>query len=156
MNKSPPPPVKYYETGDEYDPHFEFAQFLKEAKTHACQQKSLHASEKEQLNGTRKPNKSWKSSIFPWLKSNKKSSHKKVIEEDPPPLSESSPKTRPGYVSVPMNRISAERPKRPTSGPLLSTLFKTREEEFWMPYISLGKFNHSRGVNPYGPIYMVT
>ncbi|KAJ9568460.1 hypothetical protein OSB04_004426 [Centaurea solstitialis] len=149
MSKSP---HKY-----EYDPHLEFAQFLKEAKTHACQQESLHVTGKDQLSGaTKLNNKSWKSSIFSWLKANKKkSSHKKVIQEEPPPPSKSSPKIRPSYVSGPINRISADRPKRPTSGPLISTLFKTKEE-FQRPYISLGKINNSRDVNPYGPIYMVT
>ncbi|KAI3759812.1 hypothetical protein L6452_07889 [Arctium lappa] len=151
MNNSPPPHAY------EYDPHLEFAQFLKEAKTHACHPKSLHATGKDQLSGPTKSNKSWKSSLFSWLKPDKKST-KSIIEEEQPPPSKSNPETRRGYVSGPINRIITERPKRPTSGHLVSTLFKTRVrgEEFQMSYVSLAKSSNPQDVKPYGPVYMVT
>ncbi|PWA86186.1 hypothetical protein CTI12_AA141320 [Artemisia annua] len=166
MDKAPVYPNS--ESGDEYDPQLDFAQFLKEAKTHALCHKfpasPLHASEedeKEDFDGRRKPKKSWKSSIFPWLKKHSKA--RIIVEEQPAALTRtySKSKTRQGYVSGPINGIkscTAERPKRPTSGPL-SGFFNHRkkmDDQFQMPYISLGQINSPRDIQSYGPVYLVT
>lgn len=148
-------------------------QFLKEAKIHTDQHKflasSLHASEeteKEEFGGRIKiKKKSWKISIFSWLKADKKNNKTNIVQEQPPALKTSftKSKTRPrGYVSGPINGIkgcTAQRPKRPTSGPL-SGLFNqrktTEEDEFQTPYISLGHCNSTKELRSFGPVYMVT
>ncbi|PWA84842.1 hypothetical protein CTI12_AA155540 [Artemisia annua] len=166
MDKAPVYPNS--ESGDEYDPQLDFAQFLKEAKTHALCHNKFPASplaskeaEKEEFSGRRKPKKSWKSSIFPWLKKHSKA--RIIVEEQPEAvtMTYSKSKTRQDYVSGPINGIKvfkAERPKRPTSGPL-SGFFNHRkkmDDQFQMPYISLGQINSPRDIQSYGPVYLVT
>ncbi|KAI3521295.1 hypothetical protein L1887_10757 [Cichorium endivia] len=132
----------------EFDPELDFAQFLKEAKTHVSEE-----ARKERT----KAKRSWKSSIFSWMKSNKKDE-----QQQQPTVKTAYRKstTRQGYVSGPINRVkgcNSEKPNRPRSGPL-SGLFNHRKkmEEFQMPYISLGQLTSSPNISNYGPVYLVT
>ncbi|KAL7603677.1 hypothetical protein Lser_V15G17782 [Lactuca serriola] len=140
---------------NEFDPELDFAQFLEEAKTHASEEEEGRKDSKEKT----KAKRSWKASIFSWMKANKKEEQQQqqlTIKTE-----YRKPTRRQGYVSGPINGVKGcktQRLKRQSSGPL-SGLFhqRTKMEEFQMPYTSLGKLNKSpENLSNYGPVYLVT
>nr|XP_027125274.1 uncharacterized protein LOC113741832 isoform X2 [Coffea arabica] len=89
--------------GYEFDPHADFAQFLEEARKRTCDEGSFKVAppdteetRKTESNGEKRNKKSWKSSLFSWLKSDKKSDN--LVE---PLHGSAAPKLRRGIVSGP-------------------------------------------------------
>lgn len=107
-------------------------------------------------------NKSWKSCVISWWKSNKKSKH--LEEPTNNNICESNSKVygkRKGQVSGPIYNCgegpeSDVKYRRLTSGPLTSLFKSTHTEKSEIPYVSLHQQNFSRATYNYGPLYMVT
>lgn len=132
-----------------------FDQFLEEAKTHASEEEGRKDSKEKT-----KAKRSWKASIFSWMKANKKEEQQQQ-QQLTIKTEYRKPTRRQGYVSGPINGVKGcktQRLRRQSSGPL-SGLFhqRTKMEEFQMPYTSLGKLNKSpENLSNYGPVYLVT
>lgn len=166
MNKFPIYPK--YEAGDccggyEFDPHTDFTDFLTEARKHVSEGKfgaTPARSVELRNNNSEKKNckKSWKSSLFSWLKTDKKKNQ--GIRETSKGSTINKPKR--GFVSGPMPRISgpvaiAGKPNKPLSGPLTSLFGPMNRVDSETPYLCLKKVKDSTpGVQSYGPVYMVT
>ncbi|CAI9280854.1 unnamed protein product [Lactuca saligna] len=136
---------------NEFDPELDFAQFLEEAKTNALEEGRKDSKEKT------KAKRSWKASIFSWMKANKKEEQQQLTIK----TEYRNPTRRQGYVSGPINGVKScktQRLKRQSSGPLSGLFYqRTKMEEFEMPYTSLGKLNKSpENLSNYGPVYLVT
>lgn len=147
--------------GYEFDPHADFAQFLQEARKRTCDEGNFKAAprhseetRKTQSNGEKRNKKSWKSSLFSWLKSDKKS--KNLVE---PLHGSATPKLSRGIVSGPTHGSAGglipARPRKPISGPLTS-LFNPAKKEDEIPYISLSHLTNPHEAQSYGPVYLVT
>ncbi|PKI37936.1 uncharacterized protein LOC116201190 [Punica granatum] len=159
-----------YETGDygaiDFDPEVDFAQFLNEARQHKNVSDVVGSSLNVEHGGRRRSGdekkegkKSWKSSLFSWLKSDKKSKHR----VEPATITSScKPKPRKGHTSGPIYgstvRGSEVVHHRPTSGPLSGFFSKTKRSENKTPYLTLGQLDrpNGNGASPYGPVYLVT
>ncbi|KAI3463187.1 hypothetical protein Pfo_019850 [Paulownia fortunei] len=162
MNKSPIRPR--YESADycsnEFDYQEDFTQFLEEARKNACKWTSntahLQAAGKEQLDGGKKNRKSWKNSLFSWLKTDRKGKSTKQ-----PMNGTAISKPRRGHVSGPVQGtgggITTGRTQRASSGPLTGLFSSTRRvEEYEVPYMCLGQLNDTQKLHSYGPVYLVT
>ncbi|KAL3511555.1 hypothetical protein ACH5RR_024272 [Cinchona calisaya] len=149
--------------GFEFDPQADFKQFLEEARKHSCERnlkaEPRHIEETRkahQSNGEKKKRKLWKSSLFSWFKTDKKS--KNLVE----PLHGSTiPQLRRGIVSGPILQGSAGglitgRPRKPTSGPLMSLFNPPKGKEDEIPYMCLSHLNTHDSHQSYGPVYSVT
>ncbi|CAK9144690.1 unnamed protein product [Ilex paraguariensis] len=166
MKKSPIYPN--YDSGDyygcEFDLQVDFTEFLEEARKHTSEGNFDVAPPypeeegKKQLVevGERKNKKSWKSSLFSWLKPDKKS--KPIVEPSNTTPYISKPKR--GYVSGPIHGNGGGgaigRPRRPTSGPIMSLFNPTKKVENEIPYMCLDQLNNPHGFQSYGPVYLVT
>lgn len=141
-------------------------QFLKEARNHDYKgnvevesSNSNKAGNAKQSSGGLKNKKSWKRSLFSWLKAEKKS-NKPNMESSNSSYTIPKPPQR-GYVSGPIHGGGggiSSRPRRPNSGPLTG-LFNSakRTEEEQIPYVCLDKLNNNPpGFDCYGPVYLVT
>lgn len=162
----------YYTCSHEFDPQADFCQFLKEAKSHAYDEESFqgvtpHVGEtrKADLQGERKKKKSWKNSLFSWLKMDRK--NKNMVE----PLDVSATnytkfRRGGGILSGPIlhgnavsNISNSSRSRKPTSGPLpgLFNPSKREEADEIVPYMCLNQQqqldNHPHS---FGPVYLVT
>lgn len=145
-----------------FDPRADFAQFLEEARRRTCDDEGnfkdappgTEETRKTESNGKKRNKKSWKSSLFSWLKSDKKCEN--LVE----PLHGSvTPKLRRGIVSGPIHGSAAglvpARPRNPTSGPLTS-LFNLADKEDEVPYMCLSHLTNPHEAQSYGPVYLVT
>ncbi|XP_059302974.1 uncharacterized protein LOC132055264 [Lycium ferocissimum] len=168
MNKFPIYPK--YEAGDycgyEFDPQTDFADFLSEARNHASEWKcsatpprSIELGKNNFEKEVKKTSKkTWKSSLFSWLKSDKK----KNQQSREPSKGSTINKPKRGCVSGPMPGISgpgsiAVRPNKPLSGPLTSLFSPMNKVDNEIPYLCLQKVKDStHGVQSYGPVYLVT
>ncbi|XP_016468137.1 uncharacterized protein LOC107790697 [Nicotiana tabacum] len=170
MNKFPIYPR--YEAGDyceyEFDPQSDFTDFLTEARNHESEGKKTGVTPPRPVE-SRKNNfekdvkktckKSWKSSLFSWLKS---SDNKKNQRNREASKGSTINKPKRGCVSGPMPGYSgpgaiAVRPKKPTSGPLTSLFSPMNRVDNEVPYFCLQKFKDSSpDVRSHGPIYLVT
>ncbi|MCD7454668.1 hypothetical protein HAX54_025562 [Datura stramonium] len=169
MNKFPIYPN--YEGGNycgyEFDPQTDFTDFLTEARKHVSEGKfgatpprSVELRNKKFENNVKKTcKKSWKSSLFSWLKTDKKKKNQGSRE-----TSKGSTINKPkrGCVSGPMPGISgpdaiAGRPNKPLSGPLTSLFSPMNRVDNEIPYLCLNKVkDRTPGVQSYGPVYLVT
>ncbi|KAJ8553200.1 hypothetical protein K7X08_023878 [Anisodus acutangulus] len=168
MNKFPIYPK--YEAGDycgyEFDPHTDFTDFLSEARNHASEEKfgatpqrSVELGKNNYEKDVKKTSKkSWKSSLFSWLKSDSKKNQR----GREPSKGSNINKPKRGCVSGPMPGINgpgaiAGRPNKPLSGPLTSLFSPMNRVDNEVPYLCLQKVKDSTlGVQSYGPIYLVT
>ncbi|KAL4584498.1 hypothetical protein LXL04_009101 [Taraxacum kok-saghyz] len=148
---------------EECDLELDFAQFLKEAKTHASEKSMSMASSVHVSEEHRKPKKSWKTSMFSWMKANKKDEQQEQKQKTKIKTAYTKATRRQGFSSGPINGVkgcySTERgrPKRPSSGPLSGLFYHRKKvEDFQMPYVSLGQLNSPRNLSNYGPVYLVT
>lgn len=142
-----------------------FDQFLKEAKTHSTEANfdaaTPHSSEeagKKQFGGGQKSKKSWRKSLFSWLKTEKKCKPMPIPEEEPSNKPYNISKPRRSYLSGPINGSGSykiDRPRRPNSGPLM-VFNSTKRMEDKMPYVCLDQLNSPRVVQSYGPVYLVS
>ncbi|KAI3455683.1 hypothetical protein Pfo_012346 [Paulownia fortunei] len=162
MNKSAV--LSRYETADycgyEFDYQADFTQFLEEARKSACHgtlnTAHLEAAGRKQLDWEKKNRKSWKNSLFSWLKTDKKGKSTKK-----PTNGTTVSKPRRGHVSGPVQGtvggITTGRAQRPVSGPLTGLFTSTRRAgEYKVPYMCLGEFNNPQKLHSYGPVYSVT
>ncbi|KAJ0075864.1 hypothetical protein Patl1_33867 [Pistacia atlantica] len=151
-----------YETSDygvhEFDPQIDFSQFLEEAKQHAREMKFKASStcfeetRKGKIGEEKKIKKSWKNSLFRWLKVEKKS---KPCTE--PANTSHISKPRKGHVSGPIYGSGrGDDMRRPTSGPITSFFKPIKRVENEIPYMCLDQLNDSHHVKSYGPVYLVT
>lgn len=137
-----------------------FFQFLKEAKSHTLEESFKgvppHVGEtrKADTQGVeRKKRKSWKSSLFSWLKMDRK--NKTMVEVEP--TTYTKVRRGAGIFSGPIihsNGVSIRsRSRKPTSGPLPSLFNPSMADEI-VPYMCLNQ----QFVNPhsFGPVYLVT
>ncbi|CAI9753694.1 unnamed protein product [Fraxinus pennsylvanica] len=158
------PTYKKYDSADYFDYEFDcqadFKQFLDEAK--ACQgnfktEPLEKVGIKGQLQGEKKNRKSWKNSLFSWLKTDKK--NKSVMQQSPRNGTVGS-EPRHGPFSGPVRGSGGgsitSRPQNPTSGPIASLFLSSKRVEDEVPYVSLGQLNISHAVQSYGPVYLVT
>ncbi|CAN4089225.1 unnamed protein product [Withania somnifera] len=168
MNKFPIYPK--YEAGDycgyDIDPHTDFTDFLTEARKYVSEGKfgstpprSVELRNNNFENNVKKTcKKSWKSSLFSWLKSDKK--RNQGIRETSKASTIIKPKR--GCVSGPMQGISgpgatAGKPNKPLSGPLTSLFSPMNRLDNEMPYLCLKKVKDGTpDVQSYGPVYLVT
>lgn len=148
--------------------NFIFFQFLKEAKSHALEDNFKgvppHVGEtrKADTQGMdRKKRKSWKSSLFSWLKMDRKN---KTMVEVESTTNNTKVRRGGGMFSGPIIHsngvsisISSSRSRKPTSGPLPSLFNPSMRDEGneIVPYMCL---NQQQLVNPhsFGPVYLVT
>lgn len=145
---------------------FFLSQFLKEAKSRALEDNFKgvppHAGEtrKADTQGMdRKKRKSWKSSLFSWLKMDRKN---KTMVEVEPTTNNTKVRRGGGMFSGPImhsNGVSissSSRSRKPTSGPLPSLFNPSMRDEGneIVPYMCLNQ----QLVNPhsFGPVYLVT
>lgn len=136
-------------------------QFLEEARKNAnhvvTSGTNFEENRKKQLDHGKKSRKSLKSSLFSWLKTDKKcKSTKEPRTKDANLVS----KTRRGHVSGPVDATtdgSVSRARRAASGPLFGFRNSTRRpEEYEVPYMCLDQLNNHQKLQSYGPIYLVT
>ncbi|KAM7471919.1 hypothetical protein LguiA_010102 [Lonicera macranthoides] len=148
----------------EFDPQVDFAQFVKEARTQACNLNFeeappyAHEAGKKQMDEGQKHKKSWRRSLFSWLKAADKKSRPTVERSN---SSYNLPNPKRGYVSGPIHANGGGvigGPKRPTSGPLTGLFNSTMkmDDKNNIPYLCLNRLNNPHSVQSYGPIYMVT
>ncbi|KAH6773325.1 hypothetical protein C2S52_003798 [Perilla frutescens var. hirtella] len=141
----------------EFDYQADFTQFLEEARKNAYKVNSDAITiEEKQLNWEKKKRKSWKSTLFSWLKNDKKSFFLKQPSNSTPLTS----KVRRGHVSGPIEGpiggTSTGRAQRAGSGPLTGLFGSTgRSEKCEVPYMCLGQLNKHK-IQSYGPVYLVT
>lgn len=160
MNKFPIYPK--YEPGDycgyEFDPQTHFTDFLSEARKHVSEgtfsaTPSRPVELKNNFENDVKKNckKSWKSSLFSWLKTDKKKNQGSRDTVNKP---------KRGCVSGPMPGISgpgAGRPNKPLSGPLTNLFSPMNRVDNEIPYLCLKKVKDTTlDVQSYGPVYLVT
>ncbi|PHU24765.1 hypothetical protein BC332_09872 [Capsicum chinense] len=170
MNKFPIYPK--YEAGDycgyEFDPQTDFKDFLSEARKRVSEGKfgatptcSVELRNNNFENNVKKTcKKSWRSSLFSWLKTDKKKKKNQGIRE----TSKGSTinKLKRGCVSGPMPGISgpgtiAGKPNKPLSGPLTSMFSSMNRGDNEIPYLCLKKVtDNATDVQSYGPVYLVT
>ncbi|KAK4395017.1 hypothetical protein Sango_1656000 [Sesamum angolense] len=136
--------------------------FLEEARKNAClgnlHTAQLEAAGKKQLDSEKKNRKSWKSSLFFWLKTDKKRFLTKQSMKG-----STVPKPRRQHFSGPVQGqgavggIMTAGSQRTASGPLISLFSSTkRAEEYEVPYMCLGhQLNNPQKLHSYGPIYLV-
>ncbi|CAA0829496.1 Unknown protein [Striga hermonthica] len=140
----------------DFDYQADFTQFLEEAKRSTFQKAPTtpQVSEK-QLNPAKKNRKSWKKSLFYWLKIDKK-------DKKPGPNIEKAFKPKNGHVSGPVHpttgKNTTSRARRPASGPITSIFSPTKgaDEYDRVPYVCLGQISDPHKVQSYGPVYLVT
>ncbi|KAF6139908.1 hypothetical protein GIB67_009755 [Kingdonia uniflora] len=159
MKKSPIFPkseIGDYNGHDGFDSQLNFSKFLEETKNHASQIKSQAPSPYQTkavnkgLGEERKKKKSWKYSLFSWMKVKKKS--KSAMESSSPCISN----PRRGSVSGPIYGSGRKGlVARPISGPLSSLFTPVRKGEAEVPYMCLDQINYPIG-QTYGPVYLVT
>lgn len=146
--------------------NFIFFQFLKEAKGHALEDNfkgvppHLGETRKADTQGMdRKKRKSWKSSLFSWLKMDRKNRTMVEVEST---TNNTKVRRGGGMFSGPIIHsngvsISSSRSRKPTSGPLPSLFNPSMRDEGneIVPYMCL---NQQQLVNPhsFGPVYLVT
>ncbi|KAL2457379.1 uncharacterized protein Fot_30480 [Forsythia ovata] len=158
------PIYKKYDSADYFDYEFDcqadFKQFLEEAKKNASQgnlktEPLEKVGIKGQSHGEKKNRKSWKNSLFSWLKTDKK--NKSVVQPPTNGIVGSEPRrgTFSGPVHGSVGGITG-RPRKPTSGPITGLFSSSKRVEDEVPYVSLGQLNNSHGVQSYGPVYLVT
>ncbi|CAA3003443.1 uncharacterized protein LOC111402679 [Olea europaea var. sylvestris] len=158
------PMYKKYDSADYFDYEFDcqanFKQFLDEAK--ACQgnfkiEPPEKVGIKGQLQGEKKNRKSWKNSLFFWLKTDKK--NKSVVQQSPRNGTIGSELSR-GPFSGPVRGSGGgsitDRPRKPTSGPITRLLLSSKRVKDEVPYVSLGQLKNSQDDQSYGPVYLVT
>lgn len=141
----------------------DFDQFLEEARQHAREVKfqapSTFSEEtgKKKLGEDKKTKKSWKKSLFSWLKMEKNSKHPSM---QPAANTSHISKPRKGHVSGPISGSSSRgdgmRQRRPTSGPIAYFFSPSRKVENEIPYMCLDQLNNPHHVKSYGPVYLVT
>lgn len=141
----------------------DFDQFLEEARQHAREVKfqapSTFSEEtgKKKLGEDKKTKKSWKKSLFSWLKMEKNSKHPSM---GPAANTSHISKPRKGHVSGPISGSSSGgdgmRQRRPTSGPIAYFFSPSRKVENEIPYMCLDQLNNPHHVKSYGPVYLVT
>ncbi|KGN58479.1 uncharacterized protein LOC101209455 [Cucumis sativus] len=145
---------------DDFDIGLNFSKFLEEAKHHATQQHFKAASieeetERKWLAQEKKNKKSWKNTLFSWLKSDKKSKSLPKPEKNP-----HTPNKRRVYVSGPIYSeamtIDGRPRRRPMSGPIASLFNPTMRTETEIPYMCLHQLSAPNTNQNYGPIYLVT
>eukprot|EP00262_Sarcandra_glabra_P014576 TRINITY_DN428_c0_g1_i1.p1 TRINITY_DN428_c0_g1~~TRINITY_DN428_c0_g1_i1.p1 ORF type:complete len:134 (-),score=12.80 TRINITY_DN428_c0_g1_i1:269-670(-) len=110
----------------------------------------------------KKSKKSWKSSLFSWLKFEKKiKPHSEVFthKESSSGFKLSIPKR--GAVSGPIygsieGTSTVYRSKRLASGPLTGLFTPTRKRETEVPYMCLYQLNQPPNVRSFGPMYLVS
>ncbi|GKU92747.1 hypothetical protein SLEP1_g6435 [Rubroshorea leprosula] len=157
MMKSPMHPS--IETSDcsgyEFDPGVNFSEFLKEARQYATEVKPQESCGNSEVKGEERRKKSWRSSLFSWWKTDKKSSKPGTGAADAP---RRSYKPKKGYFSGPIlgNARVNRKSQRPSSGHVTTVFNPTRKEENEVPYMCLDQPNNSPHVNAYGPLYSVT
>ncbi|KAL0414988.1 UNVERIFIED_CONTAM: hypothetical protein Slati_3330700 [Sesamum latifolium] len=151
-----------HQTADYCNYDFDFTQFLEEARKNAClgnlHTAQLEAAGKKQLDSEKNNRKSWKSSLFSWLKTDKKrKSTKQPMEGStvPEPRRQHFPGPVQGQGAV--GGIMTARAQRTASGPLINLFSSTkRAEEYEVPYMCLGQqLNNPRKLHSYGPVYLV-
>ncbi|XP_010033646.2 uncharacterized protein LOC104422890 [Eucalyptus grandis] len=144
----------------EFDPQMDFLRFLDEARQHICEPNvRASAPNSAEVVGKKNPGeekrskKSWKSSLFSWLRTEKKSK-----PQAEPASHRHNHKPR-KIVSGPIFGASKESDawlRRLNSGSF-STLFNsTKRAENEMPYMSLEGLDKPQAVKNYGPVYLVT
>ncbi|KAK4427454.1 hypothetical protein Salat_1514300 [Sesamum alatum] len=134
----------------------DYTQFLEEARKNACLG-NLHTTHLEAAGDSEKKNrKTWKSSLFSWLKTDKKRKSTKQLTNGstvckPRRQHYSGPVEGQGTVGG----IMTGRAQKAASGPLISVT--KRAEEYEVPYMSLGQQLHNpHKLHSYGPVYLVT
>ncbi|XP_055828636.1 uncharacterized protein LOC129896707 isoform X2 [Solanum dulcamara] len=168
MNKFPIYPK--YEAGDycgyQFDPQTDFTDFLSEARKHVSEGKfgATPPRSVELRNNNFEKNvkktckKSWKSSLFSWLKTDKKKNQGSRETSKGSIIN----KPKRGCVSGPMPAISGQgaiagRPSKPLSGPLTNLFSPMNRVDNEMQYLCLKKVKDSTPeVQSYGPVYLVT
>ncbi|XP_023527883.1 uncharacterized protein LOC111790969 [Cucurbita pepo subsp. pepo] len=137
---------------DDFDPRLNFSKFLEEAKHHATEQETGA----KWLPPQKKSKKSWKNTLFSWLKSDKRT---KPLPK--PGTNPHIPNTRRVHVSGPIfTRATAidgrSRGGRSTSGPIASLFSPSLSSEMEIPYMCLHQLTSPNTNHNYGPIYLVT
>lgn len=132
---------------------------MKEARknaNHVTSDTNFQEPRKNQLDHGKKNRKSLKSSLFSWLKTDKKRKSMKPPTNDTVLVS----KTKRGHVSGPVEATTdgiISRGRRAASGPLVCFINSTRRpEEYEVPYMCLDQLNNTQKLQSYGPIYLVT
>lgn len=137
-------------------------QLLEEARNNASKGNSKttidEQSVKAQFNGQEKCRKTWRTSLFTWLKTERKiKSNRRQMDS---PATSSKPRTE--HVSGPVwgsiRNIDCGRALKAVSGPLTHIFSSTRgTDEYHVPYTPLAQKNNARSqIHHYGPIYSVT
>ncbi|CAA2972878.1 Hypothetical predicted protein [Olea europaea subsp. europaea] len=161
------PMYKKYDSADYFDYEFDcqadFKQFLEEARRNECQGNlKTETIEKVgfrgQVDGEKKNRKSWKNSLFSWLKTDKKN---KSVGQQSPRKGTVGSELRRGPFSGPVRASEGGggitgRPRKPTSGPIIGLFSSNKRVEDEVPYMSLGQLNNPQEVQSYGPVYLVT
>ncbi|KAK7294540.1 hypothetical protein RJT34_17429 [Clitoria ternatea] len=164
MMKSPAQPTYEACHYDDYgcDLQQDFCLFLEEAKQHGKEVKlrssTVHPEESRKTGSEKekKGKKSWKRSLISWWKADKKSKHR---EEHTNNSKTEVCGRKQGHFSGPIYNSSNGSDKKhwhPSSGPLTSLFKPTKKEENEIPYVSLHQQNNPRGLQNYGPLYVVT
>ncbi|XP_038895377.1 uncharacterized protein LOC120083617 [Benincasa hispida] len=160
MMKSVSPDYEMDDPGfDDIDLSLNFSKFLKEAKRHAIEQDFKASTEEETgrkwLAQEKKSKKSWKNTLFSWLKSEKKTKPMPKPEKNP-----HTPNKRRVHVSGPIYTgatTTDSRPRRhPMSGPIASLFNPSMRTDMEIPYMYLHQLNTPNSNHIYGPIYLVT
>ncbi|KAK4413716.1 hypothetical protein Salat_2784400 [Sesamum alatum] len=147
---------------NEFDYQEDFTRFLEEARKNAfngiSNAEQVEPARKERFDGEKKSRKSWKKSLFSWLKPDRKSKSTKEAMHNT-----NISKARRGYVSGPVEPAgcgsggATGTAKRAASGPLTGLFSSTsRVEEYEVPYMCLGQLNNTQKLQSYGPVYLVT
>ncbi|KAG8388448.1 hypothetical protein BUALT_Bualt02G0126900 [Buddleja alternifolia] len=161
MNEAP----IYYESADycgyEFDHQEDFTEVLEEARKNAfhgtINTTNLEPARKKQIDGEIKKRKSWKKSLFSWLRTDRKTKSTKH-----PTNGNAVSKPKRGHVSGPVLEsegcVATGKARKGVSVPLASLFRSTRtaEEEHEVPYMCLSQLNNPRKVKFYGPVYSVT
>ncbi|KAL5698602.1 hypothetical protein ACHQM5_029619 [Ranunculus cassubicifolius] len=154
-------PVEY--TGNGFDPKKDFSQFLEEARKNranvAHPQASLqHQTEEPKMSSeVKKSKRSWRKSLFSWLKVDRKSKTSREAS-----TSTHITNLRPGSLSGPIygsgrKIVPSHQLRRPASGPIANLFIPSRGEELELPYMCLDPLDHPTvSQQAYGPVYLVT
>ncbi|KAG6428802.1 hypothetical protein SASPL_106839 [Salvia splendens] len=158
--------AKMNESADDYYSHefdyqSDFTQFLKEAKNSTFQVNlnGVEKKETKQLDWEKKHRKSWKKSLFSWLKNGTRSKSKTLNQPShshttcPPSRAKRANMSGPIRRSTGVVSASSERTRRAASGPLAGLFGSTGSPKG--AYMCLGEIKEQK-IQAYGPIYMVT
>lgn len=138
---------------------FSIFQFLKEARNSSFQvHVNAVVTNEKKIDSEKKQRKSWKKSLFSWLKNDNKSKSLKQLPHTTAPAL----KARRAHVSGPLGRavgsgVTTGKARRGDSGPLAGLFGSAgRPGELEVPYMCLDEELNKQKIQAYGPVYLVT